>query len=148
MVRLVLPIIALLALAPVATAQTVVTSPVNPGVNVTMPHVAVNLASPVAAPVVAGPPLRIQVTFQVLSAAAPALPPEEQPMKTEAMRRSLYEAATHECAILAEILKGDCRLILLNVSSNVQFVGNGQQTISTSANGSFEVTSQPASKAP
>jgi hypothetical protein len=54
--------------------------------------------------------------------AAPTDTSDEALKAQEAGRRTIYDLAAHECAILRDVLASDCRLESVNV--NIQRVGN------------------------
>jgi hypothetical protein len=92
--------------------------------------------------------MRVQVNFQTVGTLAPAQSPEDQTASGAAIRQALYKSAAGECAVLSDVFKSDCKIVGLNVNSGVQNAGNGLQSINVTANATYELTPQPAPKAP
>ena len=87
-------------------------------------------------------PTRIQVQMNI-SQRVMGDGVEEQRRVEQAVRRSLYEAALNECAIITTVFKGGCRLASLNVNSNTQERNEAVYFVNGNANGSYEITAQP-----
>ena len=63
---------------------------------------------------------------------------DEQRRVDQVLRRRLYEMATDECKLLVDVLGGDCRIVQLNVNSNIQ---NNNETpmINSNINAQYEM---------
>jgi hypothetical protein len=83
---------------------------------------------------------RITANFQ-LSAPTPAAAPVADLTKTMAtVSQSLYEIVNRECDVLSAVLKGECRLVQINVNSNVNDrMNNGIPVANANANATFEI---------
>lgn len=87
---------------------------------------------------------RVTANFQ-LSAPPSASTATGDLTKTMAgLSASLYEIIDHECTVLGAALKGECRLVQVNINSNVNERMNGGPFISANGNATFEVDPKPA----
>ena len=68
---------------------------------------------------------------------------EEQRRVEESVRRSLYEMAMNECAIISSVFKTGGRLAALNVNSNAQQPNQNNYFVNGNANGTYELIPQP-----
>ena len=59
-------------------------------------------------------PLRIQVQISIQAAST------GDPSQQEGARRSLYEMANRECKLLTDVFGGECRLVQMNTTSQIQ----------------------------
>jgi len=95
--------------------------------------------------------MRVTANFQ-LSAPTPATASAGDLTKTmAAVSQSLYEIVDRECDVLSAALKGDCRLVQINVGSNINDrMNNGVPFVNANANATFEidVKAPPADAAP
>jgi hypothetical protein len=95
--------------------------------------------------------MRVTANFQ-LSAPTPATATASDLTKTmAAVSQSLYEIVDRECDVLGAALKGDCRLVQINVGSNInERMNNGVPFVNANANATFEidVKAPPADAAP
>jgi hypothetical protein len=54
--------------------------------------------------------------------------------------QSLYEIVNRECDVLSAVLKGECRVVQINVSSNVNDrMNNGVPFVNANTNATFEI---------
>lgn len=61
----------------------------------------------------------------------------------------LFDVVGHQCDVLTATLKGACRLVQMNVTSNVNTRnGNGGPTVTASANATYEIEPEAASQTP
>jgi hypothetical protein len=83
---------------------------------------------------------RVTTNFQ-LSAPTPAGAPAADVTKTmAAVSQSLYEIVNRECDVISAVLKGECRLVQINVNSNVNDrMNNGVPFVNANANATFEI---------
>ncbi|MGO8832852.1 MAG: hypothetical protein ACLQE9_08555 [Roseiarcus sp.] len=83
---------------------------------------------------------RVTANFQ-LSAPPPAsASPSELTKALGALSQSLYEIIDRECDVLGAALKGDCRLVQININSNINDrMNNGVPFITANANATFEI---------
>ncbi len=83
---------------------------------------------------------RVTANFQ-LSAPTPAAAPVADLTKTmAAVSQSLYEIVNRECEVIGAVLKGECRLVHINVNSNVNDrMNNGVPFVNANANATFEI---------
>ena len=63
---------------------------------------------------------------------------EEQYRADQAIRRQLYRMAMEECALLAEVMKAECKLTSLSVNTSFQ-TNNDYPMINSSVNGQYEI---------
>ena len=63
---------------------------------------------------------------------------EEQHRADQAIRRQLYRMAMEECALLAEVMRAECKLTSLSVNTNFQN-NNDHPMINSSVNGQYEI---------
>ena len=63
---------------------------------------------------------------------------EEQYRADQAIRRQLYRMAMEECALLAEVMKAECKLTSLSVNTNFQN-NNDHPMMNSSVNGQYEI---------
>jgi hypothetical protein len=78
-------------------------------------------------------PIRIQVSVNLFFAGATGESDEAAKLR-ELARRSIYEMASNECALVQQVLAKTCRLEAVNVSINAQ---GGGQTGGYTAGGNF-----------
>ncbi|HEX4410905.1 MAG TPA: hypothetical protein VH206_19215 [Xanthobacteraceae bacterium] len=78
-------------------------------------------------------PIRIQVTVNLFFAGPTGESDEAMKLKERA-RRSVYEMASNECALVEQVLAKTCRLESVNVSLNSQ---PGMQAAGYTAGGNF-----------
>ena len=90
---------------------------------------------------------RVTANFQ-LSAPTPAGAPVADLTKTMAtVSQSLYEIVNRECEVLGAVLKGECRLVQINVNSTVNDRrNNGIPTVNANANATFEIEQKATPK--
>jgi hypothetical protein len=83
---------------------------------------------------------RVTANFQ-MSAPTPAAAPVADLTKTmAAVSQSLYEIVNRECEVIGAVLKGECRLVQINVNSNVNDrMNNGVPFVNANANATFEI---------
>lgn len=82
-------------------------------------------------------PLRVQIQMTISGGPA-ASSAEDQQAAQEAMRRTIYQMSSKECAALQEAFKTDCRLTSLNVQNNAR--GGRQSETFVSATASYELS--------
>ncbi len=84
--------------------------------------------------------MRVTANFQ-LSAPTQATASAADLTKTmAAVSQSLYEIVDRECDVLSAALKGDCRLVQINVGSNVNDrMNKGVPLVNANANATFEI---------
>ncbi len=84
--------------------------------------------------------MRVTANFQ-LSAPTPATASASDLTKTmAAVSQSLYEIVDRQCDVLSAALKGDCRLVQINVGSNINDrMNNGVPFVNANANATFEI---------
>jgi len=93
------------------------------------------------------PAPRIQVQVQLQTRGSGNSTADEQRAAQEALRRSLYDVAVKECSIIVEVFKADCRMLTLNVTSNILDRGGpGVDMITTTANITFELMAKTAAR--
>ena len=92
---------------------------------------------------------RISINFQ-LSAPPPATTSASDLTKAMGgLSQSLYEIIDRECDVLSAALKGDCRLVQVNISSNINDrMNNGVPFITANANATFEIEPKEPAKDP
>jgi hypothetical protein len=83
-------------------------------------------------------PTRINVGFNI-SQRVSGNSLDEQRRVDQALRRRLYQLAMQECALLIEVIGGECRIVSMNVNSNIQD-NNEFHTVNGSMNGQYEIT--------
>ncbi len=83
--------------------------------------------------------MRISASFQTIVPVTGQMSLEDEAKATEIARKSLYQIAAHECAVITQVFKGNCQMVSINVSSYMQDRGNGLRQISVSANASYMV---------
>ena len=83
---------------------------------------------------------RVTANFQ-MSAPTPAAAPVADLTKTmAAVSQSLYEIVNRQCDVIGAVLKGECRLVHINVNSNVNDrMNNGVPFVNANANATFEI---------
>jgi hypothetical protein len=95
-----------------------------------------------------GKPISITANFQLRVPVDPAAPTADVTKALGQANQSLGELANHQCDVLADIFKGECRVVQLNMSANVndrrmrQFNNDGgdsQRFVSANLNATFEV---------
>lgn len=82
-------------------------------------------------------PARINIGMSI-SERVSSLSVEEQYRADRAIRRQLYRMAMEECALLAEVMRAECKLTSLSVNTNFQN-NNDYPTINSSVNGQYEI---------
>jgi hypothetical protein len=60
--------------------------------------------------------------------------------------QSLYGIINHQCEVIGAALKGDCRIVQLNVNGNAAPSAGPQQIVSANANATFLI--EPTKDAP
>jgi hypothetical protein len=90
--------------------------------------------------------LRVQTQVHLNLPATNLQSVEEQKAQQEAARRALYEIANRECRLLREVFGTDCRIVTMNVSSNVQNRQAGAGAESVMANGNVTYDLFPAGR--
>ena len=90
---------------------------------------------------------RVTANFQ-LSAPTPAAASAGDLTKAMAgLSQSLYEIIDRECDVLSAALKGDCRLVQININSNINDrMNNGVPFVTANANATFEIDVKTPSK--
>ena len=85
-------------------------------------------------------PTRINVGFSI-SQRVSSNSFDEQRRVDQVVRRRLYQLAMEECALLVDVIGGECRIISLNVNSNIQ--DNSEfPTVNGNMNGQYEIVSR------
>ena len=82
-------------------------------------------------------PARISVGMNI-SERVTSLSLDEQHRIDQVMRRRLYQMAMEECALLAEVMRAECKLTSLNVNTNFQN-NNDNPVVNSSMNGQYEI---------
>jgi hypothetical protein len=84
-------------------------------------------------------PVRVQTSFNFFVAGPSGDSEEAQKLRDNA-RRSIYEMAAHECALLREILAKDCRMQSINSNIGRQFGPQQQEGFSVNGSMDFQIT--------
>ena len=87
--------------------------------------------------VVAQVPTRINIGMNI-SERISGLSFEEQYRADQAIRRQLYRMAMEECALLAEVMRAECKLTSLSVNTNFQN-NSDHPMMNSSVNGQYEI---------
>ena len=82
-------------------------------------------------------PTRINIGMNI-SERISSLSFEEQYRADQEIRRQLYRMAMEECALLAEVMRAECKLTSLSVNTNFQN-NNDHPMMNTSVNGQYEI---------
>jgi hypothetical protein len=92
--------------------------------------------------------IRINANFQI---ATPVNAPASASDLTKALaqaNQSLYDIINHQCEVIGAALKGDCRIVQLNVNGNAAPSAGPQQIVSANANATFLIEPAAAKDAP
>lgn len=91
----------------------------------------------------AEPPKPMTTITVNLSVARPAMSPAPSDAnpgaQSEALRKTLYQAAAHECATLLETIAVSCKLMSANVTANEQAYPNQPPMLNANMNASYAV---------
>ena len=65
--------------------------------------------------------------------------PDDQQRAQESGRRLLYQMAAHECVLLSDIFKSDCKISMLNVNTNINERDEGPYWVNGSASVQYQL---------
>jgi outer membrane receptor for monomeric catechols len=83
---------------------------------------------------------RVTANFQLSAPTLAAAPVADLTKTMATVSQSLYEIVNRECDVLSAVLKGECRVVQINVSSNVNDrMNNGVPFVNANANATFEI---------
>jgi hypothetical protein len=86
---------------------------------------------------------RVTLNFQLSAPPAPSMSAADLTKAMAALSQSLYDIVDRQCDVLSAALKGDCKLVQINVNSNVNDrMNNGLPFVSANANATFEIDSK------
>jgi hypothetical protein len=105
-----------------------------------------------------GKSVRISANFQITTPVASSASASDLTKALAQANQSLYDIINHQCDVIGAALKGDCRIVQLNVNGNIneripQFTPpgerpNSQQIVNANANAVFLVESAATKDAP
>jgi hypothetical protein len=83
---------------------------------------------------------RVTLNFQLSAPPAASMSPSDLTKAMAGLSQSLYEIVDRQCDVLSAALKGDCRLVQININSNINDrMNNGVPFINANANATFEI---------
>jgi outer membrane receptor for monomeric catechols len=83
---------------------------------------------------------RVTANFQLSAPTLAAAPVADLTKTMATVSQSLYEIVNRECDVLSAVLKGECRVVQITVSSNVNDrMNNGVPFVNANANATFEI---------
>jgi hypothetical protein len=94
---------------------------------------------------------RVTLNFQLSAPPAASTSPGDLTKAMASLSQSLYEIVDRQCEVLSAALKGDCRLVQININSNISDrMNNGAPSVTANANAMFEIdqTDPPKDAAP
>jgi hypothetical protein len=84
--------------------------------------------------------MRVTANFQLSAPTQATASAGELTRTMAAVSQSLYEIVDRQCDVLGAALKGDCRLVQINVGSNINDrMNNGVPFVNANANATFEI---------
>jgi hypothetical protein len=103
-----------------------------------------------------GKGVRVTANFQIATPVAMSASTADVTKALAQANQSLYDIVNRQCDVIAAALKGDCKIVQLNVNGNInertpQFVqpgdrGNPQQMVNANANATFLIEPPEAAK--
>jgi hypothetical protein len=84
---------------------------------------------------------RVTANFQISVPVSSGASAAEMTTALAQANQSLYEIINRQCETIAVALKGDCRVVQLNVNGNINERFNAVQMVNANANATFQVDS-------
>jgi hypothetical protein len=89
---------------------------------------------------------RVTATFQIQKPSSALVNIQDSERVTDSIRRSLQTLLDHECDALEAVLKGPCRVVQLNVGTNMNQLVRGSETFGGTASATFQIDDAAAAE--
>ena len=90
---------------------------------------------------------RVTLNFQLSAPPAASMSPGDLTKAMAGLSQSLYEIVDRQCDVLSAALKGECRLVQININSNINDrMNNGTPFVTANANATFEIDQKEPAK--
>ncbi len=90
---------------------------------------------------------RVTLNFQLSAPPAASMSPGDLTKAMAGLSQSLYEIVDRQCDVLSAALKGECRLVQININSNINDrMNNGTPFVTANANATFEIDQKDPAK--